>query len=520
MHQESKRTQVITVLLATFGFGLLAHAFCYFNLQFSHDALEVVNSDALIQFKMGLGRYLQPVLYQLRGRINAPWLIGTLELAFLSVAAYLVLDLFEIKKPGIIVAVCGIMCTNITLISLNSTFFYDADSYMMALVFATAAAWATCKYKWGFLYGAVLLVASLALYQAYVAVFIALIMLYAIDSILRGKRLVKVLTKVLIAVGCLCLGGILYKISLIIMTNVTGVALSDGYNGVAGVTNFSDVSVWALLKKAYQHYFVALFSESANQTWFTLATKGLLLVVTLFAGCCCLYQKRTKWPEILFVIAVCLVFPFGVNIICFVSKGLVYELMTYAFCLTYMIPALVLSRWFDNPENSDVLVKERRTNPRVLRICERLFYGCCAIVIVCNIICANQAYTKKVLAYDASKSIVTRLLCRMEMTEGYVSGETPVLFIGELQDNRHYQVNYVEFSGLNSMMAMGTDMSITYRGTEEKFFKYVMNTDVLILSPDEAGELLNSPEAAALTVFPEAGFCRMIDGVMVAKLAE
>ncbi len=207
---KQNKEKLKIVFLATIGFGLLAHAFAYFNLEYSHDSLMVVSQDD--NWQVSLGRFLQPLYIYFRGRINAPWLIGTLSLAFLSIAVWFMLDLFNIWKKSYVVALCGIFATNVTLICLNATYLPWVDMFMLSLLFAVVSAWITFRYRFGFLPGAILLFVSMAIYQSYLAVFVTLAMLYAIYCILNYRGMKETLRLTLHAVVCGAISAILYNV--------------------------------------------------------------------------------------------------------------------------------------------------------------------------------------------------------------------------------------------------------------------------------------------------------------------
>ena len=49
---------------------------------------------------------------------------------------------------------------------------------------------------------------------------------------------------------------------------------------------------------------------------------------------------------------------------------------------------------------------------------------------------ANQIYLKKDLEYDTTLSVMTRVVDRIEQVEGYIPGETPVKFLGDIQRSK------------------------------------------------------------------------------------
>ena len=53
-----------------------------------------------------------------------------------------------------------------------------------------------------------------------------------------------------------------------------------------------------------------------------------------------------------------------------------------------------------------------------------------ALILFDKTVFANQLYLKKELEIDSTLSVMTRVLDRLEQTEGYAVGETPVAMAG------------------------------------------------------------------------------------------
>ena len=100
----------------------------------------------------------------------APWLIGILFLAWMSLAALLVVLLLRIHSACGIVLTCGLLCTNTAMTLTGATYVYCMDEYAFALLMAAAAAWLFVRGGWWMLGGLGALVVSLAVYQPYFTV--------------------------------------------------------------------------------------------------------------------------------------------------------------------------------------------------------------------------------------------------------------------------------------------------------------------------------------------------------------
>lgn len=98
IHKETfKRSFLYTFLL-----GFLAHGYGFLRFQPSHDSLaEVVSDRAYWKWKLELGRYLK-ILYDLvLGKFTSfPWINGIMALVWLSLVAFLVVEMLDLKKKA------------------------------------------------------------------------------------------------------------------------------------------------------------------------------------------------------------------------------------------------------------------------------------------------------------------------------------------------------------------------------------------------------------------------------------
>ncbi len=161
----------------TFLFGLAAHGFRFFRLDFAHDATMVFQNDDMWQIQ--LGRFLMPVYARIRGQLVAPAWVGLLTLSFLSLAVWLVCRLLRLERPWAVALTAGLMATSASLTLSNASYLPWSDIYMLALLCAVGAVWLWQRWTWGFLPAMVLLCASLALYPSYIqaAAFLMLVVL-------------------------------------------------------------------------------------------------------------------------------------------------------------------------------------------------------------------------------------------------------------------------------------------------------------------------------------------------------
>ena len=77
------------IAIQTTIFMLIAHGFCYLNILYSHDSLNIFHS-AYYGDSLAIGRFLIPVWNYIRGPYYPPLLIGILSIIFFIGINYLI----------------------------------------------------------------------------------------------------------------------------------------------------------------------------------------------------------------------------------------------------------------------------------------------------------------------------------------------------------------------------------------------------------------------------------------------
>jgi hypothetical protein len=144
-------------------------------------------------------------------------------------------------------------------------------------------------------------------------------------------------------------------------------------------------------------------------------------------------------------------------------------------------------------------------------------------VIICflllsNIIYANQAYLWKDLAWQNTMSTVNRIIDRMEQTDGYCVGETPVAFVGGLYASElWHERDGFEISGTG---LSDFNFVFTYYDTYKWYFDYVLAYPINFIEEEELEEWSVNEEVIEMPPFPENGSVKIINGTMVVKLSD
>lgn len=506
---------ILYVFACTFLFGFAAHAFRFFSTAFSHDSTYLYQD--LAAWQISIGRFLQPVYLLLRGKLCAPFLIGLFSLLWLAAGTSLVVALLGVKSRVTIALICGILSTNAVLSISYATYIPWCDIFTLSFFLSVLSVYVLRRFKFGFLIGAIPLAAALALYQSYLetAVFLCLVLL--IKDCFEGFAPWQIIFRALKALCLLVVGLVLYYICLKIVLSISQIGLTTAANGITGVGDYSRTSIPHLIMKTYLYPFDYYLHPT---TFHPLAAAVIhivvlsLLVYLLIKVC---VMRKLCWQNRLFALLLFLSIPFGMNVVYFISKGFKHELMAFSFYLPTVF-ALSLQEYSQpNQIAEEVDFVSRWVALR--RYASKFLLSFCIGMLICNnIIFANHLYLKKQLEYETTIATLTRIVDRMEQTDGYIVGQTPVALIGSLSDSPIA----MERPGYENVDALGMEdrLSVTYAATYGQFFQNILGYPVnLIQDTQQIEELSARAQVLSMPSFPSSGCCIILDGILIIKLS-
>lgn len=499
----------------TFLFGIVAHAYGFFNFTISHDSLEALYSGRVEnEWKISIGRVFVPVYRWLtRGALTSPWMIGFLAMIWISLSVYLLMRLLKKKDVFLTVLIAGIMTVNPIVTALTATFIHDLDVDMFALFLMVAAIYLWEKFRWGLFAAIPMITVGLGLYQSYLSVAIALILIVCIMYLLNGEKAGYVLKKGLYGIGMLLAGGVLYLISVRVICTGMGIAVSDSYNSISGLWG-DGVSVssmfWYVVKAYYYWLMYFLNPASIGQTWAASVANIVVLLCLFGIMLVAVFDKKMKMAEKILLIILGMLLPLGMNISAVLSRGMLHGLMMYGFCMIYIL-TLLIAEW--NIQNASPKYQKIARYMRIAVIAGVAF------TIWNGFPLANAAYLKKDLERQQTHSLMTRVSERMELQEGYIRGKTMVAFVGKIDMNEMDGFEIFEGDGrTNGIEGLtANDQIKNYRDYEE-YFRYVLNIPINLCTEEQRRELWEMQEVKELSVFPDKECMQMIDGILVVKM--
>lgn len=535
---EDRKKQLLFSLGMTFLWGMACHGYMFLHSSFSHDALKEFNADVYgNELRLQVGRPFVPLYRALtRSALTLPWLIGLLALLWTGLAVYLCVRMFDIRDKLRICLTAGIFTANVSVIATAASYLHDLDCDMFALLLCTAAAYLWKKGKRGCLWGSVLIGLSLGFYQSYVCVFITLLMISLIYRLsggeLFGPALKAGVRGILMVLG----GGIFYFVSVKVSGVLTGVSLKNSsYNAPTRLFSISPAEylsrALAGAARASDRLFhtISVYPEAVTTV---LAVLLVTLAILLVFRRLILREGFLKEKLLAFLLTALL--PFGMDII-YVAMGTSHDLMHFAIWLMYFFallavrpgdlsavraalrqPAQGRERTAETALPARGKAGRRLPLQSLLRLLPALLV---AIILWGNVQLGNTLYLKKDLEQQANLSLFTRVLERVEETDGYVTGETPVVFVGRplalLKTPRGFEL-FKKFSGAyNSFVPVRQN-----RQRFAAYFEYVLLNPILLADEDIWDSLQEDARTAAMPSYPENGCIAWIDGTLVVKLGD
>lgn len=505
------------IALYTLIFMVLLHGYRYVSLGFSHDSLAFAWQPDL-EWQISLGRYMQPFHWWIiRGRIAAPFIVGVLSYGYMVGSVYGVASLLDLKAKTSLFLLAGLMCGSLAFIALDATYSHTADVYMLALMLNIAAAWLCLRGRRrvpSVLAAVVLLVISTGLYQAYLQVFTALTMVWALLRLLKtdDRAIPEAAARCAQSFLALMLAMALFFVGYYVVMAVTGVEAVSKANSIGGMKVLSGAALVDMVKTTWK---MPLRQLGRLQGRIAPLARMLTAVVLMTGAAATIFTARrsrvSAW-QALGMAVLALLLPFGMNWICLFCGGVVHDLMMYA----YIVPLLAALAANERAWNL-ALADEGKQIGKKTRAAACVLPLAVLTLLFDRGIYANQMYLKKDLEYDTTLSVMTRVVDRIEQVEGYIPGETPVEFLGDIQRSK-LAMTRPAFAHLGSLTGTEENYAITYGDT---FWMYL--EDVMGYPIKRFRETKNEEQERVtddMPCFPDKDSVQMVDGVVFVKLTE
>ena len=186
MKKEISNDPVIKASIITFFCGIGIHLFGLINVLHNYDDIYVRSTD--YGAGLSLGRWVLDIVgnFFIKNEIgyNLPYVNGAMFIMILAVTTGVLMKIFDLQswKLGVMT---GLSIVSFPAITSTLFFKYTTIYYGIAILFSVVAVWVLKIRKYGIIISSVCIAVSLGIYQAYLPLTIALLVLCLIKQILE-----------------------------------------------------------------------------------------------------------------------------------------------------------------------------------------------------------------------------------------------------------------------------------------------------------------------------------------------
>ena len=467
--------------------GFLAHGFAMANKLLNADEVGSLfaKGETVIsgRWALGLTRYLFP-------NVSMPWVYGLLSILMLSVAMCLIVRIFQIRSKllqGILAALV------ISFPSQTATFcfMFTSPSYALAFLLAVLAVYLTEKEDWrNRILGLGILVISLGIYQAYIALVAGFFVIRMIQKLLRGETPQAVFRYGLLRAAFLLAALLIYYGIALAAVSLDGRGfVSYAVERERGIFYRIALAYSALLRSFTRGYFG--FVRSA----YSLLVHAVCLALSLVLLLRWWLKHREAARTALLLLCLALL-PLAINCMYLIaSVTVIYSPVLYSFSALYVLAA--------------VIAEETRDSDRGL--VRDLLAVCLSLVTLCNVYYANKVYLKMYLDYENAYSLYSGIAAQVRMTEGFDENST-LAFIGEAENGLFYDER-LDLGDLG-----GPNQNLINIYTKEYLLRRYVGFDVPMADEETCLALGRDPRVQEMPAYPYYGSVQKIDHYIVVKL--
>lgn len=490
------------VILGTLFIGVLAHMFMFTNKLPNHDDVHSLFS---VGTTMASGRWGLRILALFLPGISMSWLYGILSLILFAASSCLIVRTFDIKSPFFQFLLGGVV---VSFPTQTATFGYMFTAFAYAIAFFLAvlvvyfvrAGWKL------WLPAAVSMVLSLSIYQGYLSVTVSMLILCLICRLLKYNE----------CVSKLWLNGLLYIAFLVGSLGVYWL-ITKGLWHVSGskmgqyadtALVFSLRSVIEGIPKAYSFFGKILFERYGG----LIPTNFVRILHLVLFGFCLLETavvavRFKSWKRSMLLLFLLAVLPLGIHcMFLFIAEKAIHTLVMYSFIAFYLLTAIFM----EHGRNLQINCPKARVLHGLAIDCSAVIL---AIIMLCNVNLANEAYMQLHLRYETSYSVTTTMLAQLQNTPGYTK-DSKVAILGKY-DEPGYQIS--QFRELGGMMGAEGINPNSY--SYKDFIAYYMGADINWATAEECERIQQTEAYKQMEIYPDYGSIQQIENVFVIKFS-
>lgn len=503
----ANRKKLMIIIVSSIFFAIFAHGFVITNELSFHDNSNLFNIGATYDFgRWALGIFGWATNYFTgSSHYSLPLFNGILNIIFISIFSYLVIEILEIENYVNIILISALM---ISYPMVASAFGYNftAPYYFFGIMLGGIGIYAFNRYKniISFIVAIVLIATSIAFYQANLPVCVCLLVALLIKEVNKiNDSWKEYFIKIGQYVSLSALGLFVYVIVDKLLKNIFSVEIVDYKN----VNNYGLTSVSGYINRiivAYKEFFNPTNYVSRNMYPFSLIQFYRIFII-LFAVIILIYlynQYKKSIKKLIQSVIILIIIPMTVNLIyimCDVSS--IDSLMMYgqAFIFVYFI----------------MFLSYIKIDIKIIKESIILFaYVLIIVFTVSYIRFDNIAYLKGYHLQSQAKSYFTTLASQIKNCDGYYEGIN-VVYIDELNKVDSSIPIIEEFDAIYihpyNVPSLVNDYK--WKTFMNRWCGFAPNTI------DEK-DFKNLPEVISMPCYPNSGSIKIVNDTVVVKFGK
>lgn len=508
---KEKKRCIVTIISAML-IGLFAHLFGIVNVIKNYDNAYVYKGygDGITS-----GRWFLSVIGDALGKFwggnwNLQFYNGIITLVLMSISAYVIIRIFDIKNLVFCVLWAGIFMVfpSVTAIELYA---YTAPYYAFAILLAVISVYITLRYKYGFLPGAILGACAIGIYQAYFPIIIGLFVTVLIVKALESTENLKTIVKQgVFYLGTLLLMLGIYFIVLKILLYGFGLELNT-YQGINEMGKISLKELPHIVLYTYLYFFSII-----TRNYIGISATGFVRLMIFIVGILSVFMvvyiivknkqgiiKKNKGILILLL----LIYPLSVNAIilmCFHSN--MHTLMIHAMVLIFLLPLLIYM-------NFEKIVSTGENG----RMCKGIKM---AIITILTLIIFNYSYqsngTYTALYYkdQQANNYWNSVITQVKLQKGF-NTKLKWAFIGKVEDEL-YNNPWQEMDYYRA----GNSDSILNAYSKDRFILQYHGYKVPFVDEEEKEKLIKNEEVKKMQNYPNEGSIKILGDTVIVKFSD
>ncbi len=497
-----------TAFFSTILIGLFAHGYILTHNLILHDNTYNFYLGATYPF----GRWMIEIVTRFTNALNntylhfsTPLYLGVIAIIYIAAAAVLLTRLFDIKDKYSIVALSGIMVSFPMVTSLMGFMFMSAVN-MLGMLLAVLGAYIVCKYKkwYSFIAGIILMTCGVGIYQAYIAVFVSIFLIFFMYE-LNGEKTespLKSFFKGVAYYGGACVATL---ISYLLMMKFFLWHYNTELTSYQGMDSAASTTVSQYLSRiaaAYKEFINpvsgttrCMYQGGARYLYYITIILAVLVTADL------LYKLISGKKYVLAGLELVLfaLLPLAVNFVYVMCDVNVHSVMMYGevFLFVYVIVFSKLSE-LKKPSFPQFIVPV-----------------CMFVLVLLNCRFSNICYLRGEYVQNASAAYFNRMVSRIESTQGY-DVSLPVAFDGYGPSNDENLFVYPEFTDTVNIYPFSLSTVINNYNWQT-FMKVTTGYNPDIVDIEEIKDPESIAAIESMPSYPNEGSIAVIDGIIVIK---